>query len=95
VFSVGNAQALAVDQMTVVIDQTEAPAATPAPCVVLDSSAGFIDELRVRWPAAPAPWVPVRMSPADRCGGDLRDAPVGIGTLDVSPPVVHSTVGCS
>lgn len=96
VFSVGNAKALAVDQMTVVIDQTEAPAATPAPCVVLDSSTGFIDELRVRWPAAPAPWVPVRMSPADQCGrDDRRDAAVGIGTLDVSPPVVESTVGCS
>ncbi len=96
VFSVGNADSLAVDQMTVVIDQTEAPAATPAPCIVLDSSAGFIDELRVRWPAAPAPWVPVRMSPADHCGsGDLRDAAVGIGTLEITPPVVESTVGCS
>lgn len=96
VFSVGNAKALAVDRLTVVIDQTEAPEATPAPCVVLDASAGFIDELRVRWPAAPAPWVPVRMSPADHCaGGNLRDAPVGIGTLEVTPPVVESTVACS
>jgi hypothetical protein len=96
VFSVGNAKTLAVDQLSVVIDQTEQPAAAPAPCVVLDSSDGYIDELRVRWPAAPAPWVPVRMSPAGHCGsGDLRDAPVGIGTLDVIPPVVESTVGCS
>jgi hypothetical protein len=96
VFSVGHAKALAVDRLTVVIDQTEAPEATPEPCVVLDSSAGFVDELRVRWPAAPAPWVPVRMSPADHCGsGDLRDAPVGIGTLEIIPPVVESTVGCS
>ncbi|MDF2828095.1 MAG: hypothetical protein K0R01_1378 [Mycobacterium sp.] len=96
VFSVGNARALAVDEMTVVIDQAEEPSATPAPCVVLESSAGFIDELRVRWPAAPARWVPVRISPADHCGsGDLRDAPVGIGSLEVTPPVVESPVGCS
>lgn len=96
VFSVGNAEALTVDQLTVVIDQTEQPAAIPAPCVVLDSSAGYIEQLRVRWPAAPARWVPVRMSPADHCGsGELRDAPVGIGSLDVTPPVAESTVGCS
>jgi hypothetical protein len=95
VFSAGNVTQLGVDRFTVVIDQTEQPAAAPAPCVVLDSCDGSIGELRLRWPAAPSSWIPVRMSPADRCGGDLGDAQVAIGSLEVTPPVVGSAVACS
>jgi hypothetical protein len=95
VFSAVNAEQLAVDHLSVAIGKTEQPADDAKPCVTLDHSDGVIDDMEVRWSAAPSSWNAVKLSGTGQCGDDAREAPVAIRSLKVIPPVSSSTVTCS
>jgi hypothetical protein len=93
-FSAVDTEGLAVDRLAVTIGAPEQPDDTAAPCVSLIDSDGVITSVKLDWPAAPTSWRPIRMSATEQCGGDLREAPVAIGGLTVTPPLGGDPVSC-
>lgn len=92
VFSVVDAERLAVARLDVAIDMTEPPAEDAKPAVTLDHSDGAIDHVDITWPAAPSSWNAVRLSGTGLCE---TTAPVTIGSLNVTPALDDPTIGCS
>ncbi len=93
-FTAVDAGRLAVDRLSVSIAASEQPATPAPPCVSIEDADGAIDELDLRWPAAPDQWRAVRLSNAGRCGDVVREQPVDTTNLDLAA-VGDATVTCS
>jgi hypothetical protein len=93
-FSAVNAGQLAVDRLSVTISASEQPSGGATPCVSLDGSDGVINDVEIDWPAAPDSWIAMRLSATSQCGDDLRDAPVAIRSLKITPPLSNSAITC-
>jgi hypothetical protein len=76
------------------ISKSEQPAGTAPPCVSLDGSDGAINDMELSWPAAPSSWNAVRLSGTGQCGNDMREAPIVIKNLKITPPASNSALSC-
>jgi hypothetical protein len=94
-FTAANARQLAVDRLSVAINQSEQPAGTTTPCVSLDGSDGVINDMEVGWSAAPSSWIAVQQSVTGQCGAGSGEGSVVIRRLTVTAPVSNSAVECS
>jgi hypothetical protein len=93
-FRAVNARRLAIDRLGVMISKSEQPAGTAPPCVSLDGSDGAINDMELSWPTAPSSWNAVRLSGTGQCGNDMREAPIVIKNLKITPPASNSALSC-
>ncbi|MDT5214314.1 MAG: hypothetical protein QOK18_2553 [Mycobacterium sp.] len=93
-FRAVNARRLAIDRLGVMISKSGQPAGTAPPCVSLDGSDGAINDMELSWPAAPSSWNAVRLSGTSQCGDDMREAPIVIKSLKITPPASNSALSC-
>jgi hypothetical protein len=93
-FRAVNARRLAIDRLGVMISKSGQPAGTAPPCVSLDGSDGAINDMELSWPTAPSSWNAVRLSGTSQCGDDMREAPIVIKSLKITPPASNSALSC-
>lgn len=87
IFSAFGTSATTAAELDLAISATEAAAGSAEPCAVFQDAAGRVDAMRVRWPAAPETWQPIRITAAD---GDC--SALALGALSVQPATVTQPV---
>lgn len=81
-FSAQNTSRLTVGDLELTVTNPDA-AANPMPCARFESTAGVIDALALRWPAAPQSWQPMTVDEPTDCNPD--SSALAVKALTVEP----------